>query len=162
MGADEGLAAFPPSFPATSREGDRTYVRRDGCFAVHARIREAAGLRRLYRLENEGIDVLEGTTDALPAGSGAPVAVYGLGEEGEPAVPTGRVSVTFATRSTVPDLADTPYEIESRPAYAPEAAWLVAKDGDVARALRELPRLAARQDIASFEAQLLRPAARRR
>jgi hypothetical protein len=53
------------------------------------------------------------------------------------------------------------YRIESVPAYAPHAAWLIARDGEISTALAGLESLIALDGLASVEPQMLRPVSRR-
>lgn len=171
MTAADDLASFPDSFPqrlvADPDAPVRRYEKREGCFALHGGSGTAAdGLRLLYRLEAESIDVLEGSPEDLPADAGTDVcSVYALTAEEPPAVPTGRIFVTFERASDDEDddarLEDTAYEVESRVPYAPGSAWVVARDGSIATALGNLEALSKISGVVSLEPQMLRPASRR-
>jgi hypothetical protein len=105
-----------------------------------------------------------GDAGALPAGGDAPTAVYAL-PSGRLGVPTGRVFVRFqddvAAETRSDELKRAGYRIATAPAYAPNAAWLEAEDGEAATALRNIGRLETISGVVNVEPQLLAPRAAR-
>ena len=150
---------YPAIFPSHSRRA-RRYALRDDCFAGPAGAPALRRLRVIYVLPGEDLAVYSGPP---PAGTELELRpVYAFSAEELPAVPTGRV---FVQSSKAGDLAQRVarlgYRIESVPQYAPHAAWLVAADGAVATALRNVEALIALDGIDSVEPQMLSPAAPR-
>jgi hypothetical protein len=85
--------------------------------------------------------------------------VYVLGSGGRIARPTGLVFVRFKIGVTPDDRArdieDAGYEIEQTLDYAPEAAWVRAKTGDIADALHGISHLEKISDVENVEPQML-------
>ena len=146
---------YPTSFPSHSRASSRVYHLRSDCFASASDAAELRTLQVLETLPEEELTVFSGSPpadlDCRP--------VYAFSEEEPPAVPTGRVFVQCAPGASVAEVVDPlGYEVESVPAYAPQAAWLVARDHSVASALSNLPALMAAPGLDAVEPQMLRPA----
>jgi hypothetical protein len=91
--------------------------------------------------------------------------VYRLGADGPLAVPTGLVFARFregvAVESRRDELERAGYEVVEVPSYAPHAAWLRARSGEIADALADTAALEALPDMEGVEPQMLMPAARR-
>ena len=85
--------------------------------------------------------------------------VYALSPSGPLAVPTGLVFVRFSRGVLMKDkcdlLASVGYEIARSVPYAPNAAWVRARSGQVADALNGIGRLASVQDVENVEPQLV-------
>lgn len=110
-------------------------------------------LVRVYRATAEG-------AEAFPAEAASITAVYEL-PPGRLVVPTGRVFVRFgedvAPEARSAELKRAGYRIAMTLAYAPNAAWLEANDGQVATALSNIERLEAMTGVVNVEPQLLAP-----
>ena len=151
---------YPRSFPSHSHRPERRWVMLLDCFACRDVASGLEELQVVFSLPGEELTVYRG--DPPPASSVDVRAVYSLGSADLPAVPTGRVFV----QAEAPGAAATAgtsagYAVESEPPYAPNSAWLVASDGSIATALRNLGALAEIEGVASVEPQMLRPATRR-
>ena len=117
----------------------------------------------VYELENERYavhrsdDELEFADGKAERDDARPV--YVLQPGGTPAVPTGLVFVRFKEgvkpNERTKDIEKAGYEIEQALDYAPEAAWLRAKSGDVADALRGIDKLTKITDVETVEPQML-------
>ena len=154
---------FPEELAGLARGERLRFRRRRDC---HVIMGEAATPDHdvLARLDDPLATIVAG---ALPHESdGSRVRpVYG-GESGaDRAVPTGRVFVRTRDGRVVAEHADVlagaGYAIERVPDYAPDAAWLLARSGDVAEALAGLPALVALDLFETVEPQLLRASERR-
>lgn len=127
-------------------------------YAEHRRPRDAAAPGALMLL-NEG-------EIAVFAGEPPPTAdpdrlspVYAQTPGGRLAVPTGLVFVRFAEGVSAADrrqeLARAGYEIREIISYAPQAAWLEAREGGIAAALSGLAQLATLPEMENVEPQML-------
>jgi len=119
-------------------------------------------------LEDGAIAVFRGELDeaGMTVQSGALSAVYGLQPSGLLAVPTGRVFVRFAegvkAESRRQEINRAGYELIESLSYAPHAAWLRARSGDIADALAGIPRLEQLPDVENVEPQMLMESVPRR
>lgn len=154
---------YPGSFPSHSRASAREYHIRVDCFAGLSSASALQGMSILATLPAEGISVFAEPYTAMVAAPEAECRpVYALSTEEPPAIPTGRVFVEGARDVNLATLImPLGYEVESVPAYAPHAAWLVASDGRISSALSNLQALMAATGLESVEPQMLRPASYR-
>ena len=150
---------YPRSFPSHSRRPERRYVMLLDCFACRDVASGLEELQVVFSLPGEELTVYRG--DSPPASSVDVRAVYSLGSADSPAVPTGRVFVQAEAPGAAIAGTSAGYAVESEPPYAPNSAWLVASDGSIATALRNLGALAEIEGVASVEPQMLRPATQR-
>jgi hypothetical protein len=92
------------------------------------------------------------------------VPVYSLGH-GPPAVPTGRAFVRFASgvkaSSREAQLQDAGFEIIEVLSYAPNAAWVQARSGDVRESLENVAAIERLADVENVEPQFLTESHRR-
>ena len=129
------------------------------------RVRSSSGdAGTVYKLENERYAV-PGSGDEFEFERGKADQddarpVYVLQPGGTPAVPTGLVFVRFGSGvkpvDRLQDLEKAGYEIEQTLDYAPEAAWVRAKSGDIADALTRIDDLEKIADIENVEPQMLK------
>ncbi|HEY6425157.1 MAG TPA: hypothetical protein VIY28_18330 [Pseudonocardiaceae bacterium] len=98
-------------------------------------------------------------------GGAAIAPVYRRTPGGGWAVPTGRVLVRFAAGESADqhreDLADAGYVIDEVLRYAPHAAWVRARSGDLADALTRIARLAELARVENVEPQMVSEVSRR-
>jgi hypothetical protein len=91
--------------------------------------------------------------------------VYRASPGGALAIPTGRVFVRFRDGEHAAGYRDVlsaaGYELESVPAYAPQAAWLRPRSRRITDALADLGRLRDLSGVEHVEPQLIREPARR-
>ena len=117
----------------------------------------------VYKLENDRYavhrsdDELEFADGKAERDDARPV--YVLQPGGTPAVPTGLVFVRFKEgvkpNERTKDIEKAGYEIEQALDYAPEAAWLRAKSGEISDALKGIDKLARIADVENVEPQML-------
>ena len=139
--------------------GTAFFTRRKDLYAIAgASTGERESLAELAGGAKEHYSVFRGappadvdTTDVIP--------VYGSGEEGPVAVPTGRVFIRLQEglrpNDKLADFAAAGFEIERTVSYAPHAVWLRPTEGGVARALNGIAQLEAIPDVAHVEPQML-------
>jgi hypothetical protein len=165
----------PAKYPAEIRAGhgsaSAVYVRSSDHYALLDRPPNAPPEDSVLTLDGGSIAVYRGepgasrgrnaATDTSPAVA----PVYRLGKDGPLAVPTGRVFVRFRDGVSVESRRDAlqraGYEVVEIPSYAPNAAWLRARSGDLADSLAETGALEALSDVENVEPQMLMQAARR-
>ena len=92
--------------------------------------------------------------------------VYALEPGGSLALATGRILIRFAEGIRVEDketeIADLGYVIAERISYAPQAAWLTARNGSIARALWDVTHLYALAEVEHVEPQMVMESVPRR
>jgi len=85
--------------------------------------------------------------------------VYALGPSGGRAIPTGQVLVRFKAgvkpSDREGDIRGAGYEIDEVLRYAPEAAWLRSRSGDIVEALSGIEKLERLPDVENVEPQML-------
>lgn len=137
-------------------------MRRD-CFAAPSNSPGLDEYPVLAELSHEGISVFGRPLATLSNGASLEsVPVYAFSDSEPPAIPTGRVFVTGSLGVNLEALVKTlGYEIQSRPGYAPNSAWLVAIDGSIATALANLKDLMNAAGLDSVEPQMLLPSQQR-
>jgi hypothetical protein len=131
---------------------------------MHAAAAVAADTSALLRLEEGRIAVYEGDVPAArPRGALTPV--YSLDPRGRLAVPTGRIFLRLRDSARMVErraaIESAGYRVDEIPAYAPQAAWLTSRTGDIADALGRLGLLEALADVENVEPQMLLEASRR-
>ncbi len=161
MGLNDPLSHFPLRMTVEAEDVTREWVRESDCFAVHGPVPPALTTAVLYSFENPVINVCRGevsTVSTLPANLTV-IPVYRLGPNGPQGVPSGRVFIRF--RSQVPveerrqELETCGFFVDERLSYAPHAAWLQSKDGNIATALNGFAKLRALPDVVLVEPQML-------
>jgi hypothetical protein len=154
---------YPQKVPSSSAPEAPAFVRLPGMRAVHGERAEPGD--DLVCEVDEGIRVYRGAPGSGTAPATVVTPVYGLGGQGPPAVPTGRVLVRFADGIRIEDRRDqleaAGYTLQEPLSYAPQAGWVQAASGGAAAALRGLSKLATLPDVAHVEPQMLMPASRR-
>jgi hypothetical protein len=160
------LANFPQQIAVNSSSGRRTYKIAPDLYAIHGRPKSSAK-DAVYVLNEGEIAVFRGQPDQTSlAGEMDKVSpVYSLVPAGTRAVPTGLVFVRFAAGTAIEEHEDAiknaGYEVAETLPYAPNAAWLRARSGDIAEGLTGLEKLEEIPTAESVEPQMLMEAARR-
>jgi len=155
----ESFEEFPQTFASHSRPSARVYRMRHDCFAAPSNSPGLDECPLLAELPDEGISVFGRLHATLSnAATSESIPVYAFSDSEPPAVPTGRVFVTGSQGVKLEALVKPlGYEIQSRPGYAPNSAWLVAVDRSIATALANLKNLMNATGLDSVEPQMLRP-----
>jgi hypothetical protein len=109
-------------------------------------------------LEDGAVAVFRGAPDERTRRTARIGPVY-RSEKGRLIVPTGRVLLRFregvSADSRRPDIEAAGYEIEEVPPYAPNAAWVRRKGGDIAGSASARQSLRKLADVENIEPQLL-------
>jgi len=151
-------------FPLRMRVEDegvaRDFVRESDCFAIHGPVPSALTKAVLYSFEDPVINVCRGEVSAMAAflSDLTVTPVYRLGPNGPQGVPSGRVFIRFRSQVSVEgrrqELEACGFFISEPLSYAPHAAWLQSKDGNIATALNGFAKLRALQDVVLVEPQM--------
>jgi hypothetical protein len=161
------FAKYPRQIRANTTSPAPLYLRQSGYYAVHQRPRDLPAPGAELLLDDGAIAIFRGEPDEAGAVSraGSLSPVYGLQPSGLPAVPTGRVFVRFAedvqAESRRQEISRAGYELVESLSYAPQAAWLQSRSGDIADALAGIPRLEQLPDVENVEPQMLMESVRR-
>jgi hypothetical protein len=175
-------SGWAAEYPSEIRVGDRAataiYVRTPDHYAVLHRRQDDPAPNAVLTLDGGSIAVFRGeprdgpdaTTATSRSGAKPKRAVtvgpvYTLGPNGPLAVPTGLVFARFTDGVTAEsrraDLRRAGYDVVEVPSYAPNAAWLRARSGEIRDALTGTPALEALPDVERVEPQLLMQSTRR-
>jgi hypothetical protein len=161
MSLNSLLAHFPLRMTVEAEGVSRDWVREPDCFAVHGLVPPALTTAVLYSFEDPAINVCRGevsTVSALPANLSV-TPVYRLEPNGPQGVPSGRVFIRFRSQVRITErqleLHGCGFTIQESLSYAPHAAWLQNKDGNIATALNGFAKLRALHDVLLVEPQML-------
>jgi hypothetical protein len=168
MSHKDYFSKYPRQIRANMASSAPLYVRKAGHYAVHQRPPELPAPEAALLLDDGAIAVFQGEPDeaaeASQAGGLSPV--YGLQPSDLPAVPTGRIFVRFAegvkAESRRQEIDRAGYELVESLSYAPHAAWLRARSGDIADALAGISQLEQLPDVENVEPQMLQERVQRR
>jgi hypothetical protein len=137
------------------------YVRKPDYYAMHDQQpgTSAAGAAALL---NEGtIAVFQGLPNTTAAASTTARLgpVYALQPGDLLAIPTGLIFVRFPTGTVAAsrgkELAQAGYELVEIPSYAPQAAWVRSRSGQIADSLANVSALEQLPDVENIEPQML-------
>lgn len=158
------LAKFPQKLAASSQPGAPSYSLVPNLYATRREQFKGPVQGAEYLLDDGKIAVFKVEPDA-PAPDGKVGAVYALIPGGSIAVPTGQVFIRLADGIDVSEhreeLSSAGYKVAETLAYAPNAAWLQARSGDIADALNGLAALKQLPNVESVEPQMLMESVRR-
>jgi hypothetical protein len=161
MGVNDPLSRFPLKLTVEAEDVSRDWVCEPDCFAVHGPVPPALTTAVLYSFDDPIINVCRGgvsTVSALPPDLTV-TPVYRLGTKGPQGVPSGRVFIRFRTHVPVEErrqeLETCGFFVDELLSYAPHAAWLLSKDGNIATALNGFAKLRALPDVLLVEPQML-------
>lgn len=159
---------YPQQIRANMSPSAPLYVRKSDYYALHHRSPDTPTPGAVLLLEDGAIAVFRGESDEarITAETGTLSPVYGLQPSGLPAVPTGQIFVRFAegvkAESRRQEINRAGYELVESVPYAPHAAWLRSRSGDIAAALAGIPRLEQLPDVENVEPQMLMESVPRR
>ena len=148
--------------PAQLKVGDRDSVfeRKGDLFAVRGSGKAGAdAVAEVTDSPDERFVVYKRGAAGASRSAGSQLPVYAAGGDGPLAVPTGRILVRLENGESAKEYAEAfeaaGFEIDRLLSYAPHAAWLRPRGGDVAEALRKLETLARLPGVVHVEPQLL-------
>lgn len=153
------MCSAPRRLPAGGEHGRCAYELADDLVAIHRAGAPGATADGGISVEPAGGPAAESVEGELPG------PVYRRVPGGGLAVPTGRALVRFSEGVSADgqreELARAGYVVEEVLHYAPHAAWVRARSGEIADTLRDLWRLEGLAEVRNVEPQLLSPSARR-
>ncbi|MGH7230328.1 MAG: hypothetical protein ACREJU_03105 [Nitrospiraceae bacterium] len=158
---------YPHQVPASTARPGLLYDRLPGYYAVHGRPPHTPAEGAAYLFNEGAIAVFQGEPQERKdlSSSNTVSPVYALQPQGPPAVATGLVLVRFRESVSVEtrrkDLDRAGYLIAQVLDYAPHAAWVRARSGEIVEALTGLSVLAKLPDVENVEPQMLIKSGRR-
>jgi len=166
MSSKDSLSRCPKQLQVNNKQANMRYVCKTNYYAVH-NCELGQMTRDAVALFNEGrIAVFQGEPNATTIAEHATIGpVYALQPSETLAVPTGQVLVRFtegvpATAHTT-EIEQAGYRLVESLSYAPHAAWVCARSGEIADALSHLSKLEQLPDVANVEPQMLMERANR-
>ena len=151
----------PREIHAGAEHSSAHYVYKAGYYAVHDQPPGTLAPGAAALLDEGAIAIYQGAPDLATATSATTRLgpVYALQPGDLLAVPTGLVFVRFssgiAAATHAKDIEQAGYELVEIPSYAPQAAWVRARSGDIADALADFAALAQLPDAENAEPQML-------
>jgi hypothetical protein len=178
MSNDDIFQDYPQQLSASTAPNSPVYKRLSGFYAIHGWRGDTPGVVPVQTFADDAIAIIKGEPDPATASADSGAATRGKtntaaaqqklspvyaqqsgGGTGSMAVPTGRVFIRFADAVRVADreteIRSAGYELDQKLDYAPNAAWLRARSGNIADALNGLATLAKLADVENVEPQLL-------
>lgn len=152
-----------PSELSGSQNEQGAFRRQDDYYAAHG---DAAGDAddALFQLADGKVSVHRGVP-ATTVERGRQIGPVYARPDGPLAVPTGKLFVRFGEGSAAAEhraaLERAGYEIVKVPGYAPHAAWVRARGGDLAAGLRGMSALAALPGVEHVEPEMLMASSKR-
>jgi hypothetical protein len=160
---EHGIFSHYPRQLSPSQKQDKAPLRlQEDTYAVHGRQPGSPPAGALFELKQGEIAVYRGNP---PPGQEQQVGpVYAL-PDGPLAVPTGLVFVRFKEGTSAAEhreeIERSGYEIVQIPGYAPHAAWVRARNGDIASSLQGIRSLESLPGVENVEPQMLMASAKR-
>jgi hypothetical protein len=165
------FAKYPREMRSSSQRPSIVYTRLPDHYAVrrdHTEAPPSEGIITTISEDGGKIEVFreEAANERKRAASRGEVRpVYALQPGGTPAVPTGQVFIRFIegipVKERVREIQQAGYEIAQSLEYAPHAAWLRARSGEIADALAGIQALEKIADVENVEPQMLMQRANR-
>ncbi|MFY9269125.1 MAG: hypothetical protein WAO55_05170 [Candidatus Manganitrophaceae bacterium] len=156
------LPKFPREVRSRTQRPVTVYTRLPDHYAVHGLRRDRSPAENPVLAMGEGedrIEIFRGEAEKQNNAPGKIGPVYTLPPGGAPAVPTGRIFIRFKEKIPVEqrlqEIEQAGYEIVQRLEYAPHAAWLQARSGEIADALTDISALERIADVENVEPQMV-------
>ena len=167
MGDKGPFPDYPRKVRMSMKRPDLFYVRVPGYYAAHNLRSDEPTPDAVFVLNDGAIAVFRGepgkTETISPSAVLSPV--YAPETGGPLAVPTGLIFIRFTEGISVEacreDLRRSGYGVAQILAYAPHSAWLHARSGGIAEALKKIHLLEGLSDVENVEPQMLMESPRR-
>lgn len=151
------FSEYPQQIHVGSNLSAVSYTRHPGYYAIRYNQPGKVAPGAILQLNEGAIAVFSGEPNQSEKNTLSPV--YTLEPNGSLAVPTGLVFIRFAEGVDVESqheaINQAGYEIEQSLAYAPHAAWLRPKSGNIKDAIAGISRLEAIPNVENVELQML-------
>ena len=151
----------PREIHAGAEHSRAHYVRKPDYYAIHGQPHGVAATGAAALLDDGAIAVFRGApnTATASAAKGRLGPVYALQPGDLLAVPTGLIFVRFPVgtdaASREKQIAQAGFELVEIPSYAPQAAWVRARTGEIADSLANLTALEQLPGVENIEPQML-------
>lgn len=164
MSQNNDFAKFPHEIRSSTQQPSVVYTRLPGHYALHRQRADAPPPEDVVTTLSEGedkVEVFRGEAGGRkhPAAPSEVRPVYSLQPGGTPAVPTGQVFIRLkegvAVGERLREIEQAGYGIAQNLEYAPHAAWLRARSGEISDALTGIPDLEKIADVENVEPQML-------
>ncbi|NKE69548.1 hypothetical protein [Candidatus Manganitrophus noduliformans] len=159
------LSKFPQEVRSGIQPSSPVYTRLPDRYAVHGPRPPSKDALLSMGEGEDRIEIFRGEAEQQKNAPGQVGPVYTLQPGGTPAVPSGRVFIRFKEGVPVErrlrEIEQAGYEVVQRLDYAPHAAWLRARSGEIADALTRIPALEQIADVENVEPQMLMQRANR-
>ena len=159
------FSEYPQQIRFGTEQSAVLYSRKSGYYAVHYKQPGTVAPGAVLQLNDGAIAVFQGEPDEaenairLASTTGTFGPIYTLQADGSLAVPTGLVFIRFVEGVEVESrreaIKQAGYEIAQSLSYAPQAAWLHAKSGNILDALVGISKLESIPNVGNVEPQML-------
>jgi hypothetical protein len=159
------FSEYPQQIRFGTEQSAVLYSRKPGYYAVHYKQPGTVAPGAVLQLNDGAIAVFQGEPDEaenairLASTTGTFGPIYTLQADGSLAVPTGLVFIRFVEGVEVESrreaIKQAGYEIAQSLSYAPQAAWLHAKSGNILDALVGISKLESIPNVGNVEPQML-------
>ncbi|MBN3960776.1 hypothetical protein [Nostoc sp. NMS8] len=160
----DSFSEYPQQIRVGSGRTAVSYTRKSGYYAIHYNQLNAVPAGAILQLNNGAMSttgyayaVFSGEPNQSAKGILSPI--YTLEANASLAVPTGLVFIRFAEGVDVESqrevINQAGYEIAQSLSYAPHAAWLRAKSGNIVDAIAGISQLEAIANVENVEPQML-------
>ncbi|WP_445633193.1 DUF4384 domain-containing protein [Nostoc sp. DSM 114161] len=151
------FSEYPQQIRVGSEGSVVSYTRQPGYYAIHYNQPSTVAPGAILQLNEGAIAVFSGEPNQSEKNTLSPI--YTLEPNGSLAVPTGLVFIRFAEGVDVESqhqaINRAGYEVEQSLTYAPHAAWLRPKSGNIMDAIAGISRLEAIPNVENVELQML-------
>jgi hypothetical protein len=159
------FSEYPQQIRFGTEQSAVLYSRKPGYYAVHYKQPGTVAPGAVLQLNDGAIAVFQGEPDEaenairLASTTGTFGPIYTLQADSSLAVPTGLVFIRFVEGVEVESrreaIKQAGYEIAQSLSYAPQAAWLHAKSGNILDALVGISKLESIPNVGNVEPQML-------
>ncbi|MEH2067938.1 MAG: hypothetical protein V7K47_07180 [Nostoc sp.] len=151
------FSEYPQQISAGSNASAVSYTRQPGYYAIHYNQPSTVAQGAILQLNEGAIAIFSGEPKRSQKNTLSPI--YTLEPNGSLAVPTGLVFIRFAEGVDVESqrqaIDRAGYQVEQSLDYAPHAAWLRPRSGNIADAIAGISRLEAIPNVENVELQML-------
>ncbi|MEH1786569.1 hypothetical protein [Nostoc sp.] len=153
----DSFSEYPQQIRVGSGHTAVSYTRKSGYYAIHYNQPSTVPAGAILQLNNGEIAVFSGEPNQSEKGILSPI--YTLEANASLVVPTGLVFIRFAEGVDVESqrevINQAGYEVAQSFSYAPHAAWLRAKSGNIVDAIAGISQLEAIANVENIEPQML-------
>jgi hypothetical protein len=153
------FSKYPQEISVGKQQSTVLYSRKPGYYAVHSEQPGTVTPEAVLELNEGAIAVFQGEPNQAKHSTATLSPVYALQPSNTLAVPTGQVFIRFGEGIEVESQREAinkaGYEVVQRLSYAPHAAWLRHRSGNIYDALTGIDQLQAIPGVENVEPQML-------